>query len=76
MKKYLLLLAGLLVFLAFACQANAADKTWANTGTDYNTGANWTGGLPGTGDAALFSSAVTNQPVLSGAIQRGNFYFR
>ncbi len=75
MKKSTRILAGLLIFLAFAGSASAADKTWANTGTDYNTTGNWTGGLPGTGDAALFSSAVTNQPVLSGAIQNQQIRF-
>ena len=45
--------------------ARATDRTWNNAGTDFNTTGNWTGGVPGTGDAALFNSAVTNQPILS-----------
>ena len=54
---------------------HAADQTWSNTGTDYNMAANWTGGLPGTGDAALFSSAVTNQPILSAPITNQQIRF-
>ncbi|MES2657895.1 MAG: autotransporter-associated beta strand repeat-containing protein [Verrucomicrobiota bacterium] len=53
---------------------HAATATWNNTATDFNTGSNWTGGtgaggIPGTGDNATFSSAVTNQPDLSGSLQ-------
>jgi autotransporter-associated beta strand protein len=44
-------------------------------GTDYNMAANWTGGLPGTGDAAVFSSAVTFQPILSAPITNQQIRF-
>jgi autotransporter-associated beta strand protein len=40
-----------------------APISWANTGTDWNAGASWTGGVaPGSGDIATFSSAATMQP--------------
>jgi autotransporter-associated beta strand protein len=59
----------LLAVALTAGQAGAGQKTWANIGTDYNTGGNWTGGLPGTGDYASFpNQAVTNQPNLSAGI--------
>ena len=75
MKKSTCILAGLLIHLAFAGSASAAQKVWFNIGTDYNTAANWNGGLPGAGDNAYFSSNVTNQPVLSGAIQNQQILF-
>lgn len=63
------------LLLAFASSVHAADRTWANSGTDYNTAANWGGVLPGTGDAALFSSIVTNQPNLSAPITNQQIRF-
>src|SRR5690348_6634198 len=53
----------------------AGNKTWSNTGTDFNTGANWSGGVPGTGDVALFNTAESKQPNLSASltIQALNF---
>ncbi len=52
----------------------AATATWNNIATDFNTGANWTGGtgaggIPGTGDNATFNTDVTNQPDLSASLQ-------
>ena len=48
-------------------QANAADRTWGNTGTDFATGANWVGGTAPandtTSDRGLFTAATaTNNP--------------
>ena len=55
---------------------HAADITWGNTATDYNAGPSWTGGnAPGTSDAAVFSSAVTNQPALSANITNQQIRF-
>jgi CSLREA domain-containing protein len=43
-----------------------AARTWNNTGTDFNTTGNWTGGTPGTGDVGLFSTTGPGtQPNLS-----------
>lgn len=59
----------MVVALLAAGSVQAAQKTWANTGTDYNTAGNWAGGLPGTGDYASFPNVtVTNQPILSAGI--------
>lgn len=46
----------------------AAARTWNNTGTDFNTAASWTGGVPGSGDVGLFSAAPINQPNLSASL--------
>jgi fibronectin-binding autotransporter adhesin len=48
-------------------QANAADRTWGNTGTDFATGANWVGGTAPandtTSDRGLFTAATAaNNP--------------
>ncbi len=53
--------------LVLAPSAQAGATTWANTATDFNTGANWIGGnAPGAGDNATFTdSAPTFQPDLS-----------
>jgi fibronectin-binding autotransporter adhesin len=53
----------------------AVSRTWSNTGTDFNTGANWGGTVPGSSDVAVFSSAATKQPNLSASlsIQALNF---
>ncbi len=45
--------------------ALAAARTWNNTGTDFNTTGNWTGGTPGTNDVALFGTAQAMQPSVS-----------
>lgn len=46
----------------------AASTTWNNGGTDFNNGANWTNGLPGSGDNATFLGAASVQPELSADI--------
>ena len=44
----------------------AASIFWANTGTNFNAGASWTGGnVPGTADLATFVGAKTTDPALS-----------
>src|SRR6266851_549269 len=63
----------LLSLALFASQA--ANRTWNNTGTDFNAGASWGGTAPGSGDVAVFSTAETMQPNLSASltIQELNF---
>jgi len=46
-------------------KANGAARTWNNTGTDFNTAGDWTGGVPGSNDVGLFATAQTMQPNLS-----------
>src|SRR5438552_14248873 len=56
--------------------AQAGNKTWGNTGTDFNAGASWSGGTaPGSSDVAVFNSAKITQPNLSASltIQELNF---
>src|SRR5712692_8653803 len=50
-------------------------KTWGNTGTDYNTTGNWTGGTPGAGDVGQFAAAVVTQPNLSASLSNAGLYF-
>jgi len=47
---------------------HAANKTWNNTGTDFNASGSWTGGVPGTGDTAVFSTAEVSNPNLSASL--------
>lgn len=61
--------------LASPMLAGAADTTWQNSGTDFNTPANWSNGVPGSGDAAVFGNARSMNPDLSSSltIQELNF---
>jgi len=56
--------------LLTAVQANAANKTWGNVGSDFATGANWLGSTAPanniTADVGVFTNAtVTNNPVFT-----------
>lgn len=64
------------VAAAVACgnSAQAATKTWNNSGTDWNTSANWTGGSPGSSDIAQFNSTFSNQPSLSASTSVGGIW--
>lgn len=46
--------------------AQAVDKVWNDSSTDFNLAGSWTGGLPGTGDAAVFplDAGISFQPLL------------
>ena len=48
--------------------AAAANKTWSNTGTDFNTTGNWSGGTPGVADVAVFDVAMVTNPNLSASL--------
>src|SRR5438876_1057301 len=48
--------------------AHAANRTWNNSGTDFNTSTNWGGGVPGNGDVAVFNVAAITQPNLSASL--------
>lgn len=56
---------------------HAADRTWNDSATNFNSAGSWTGGLPGTSDAAVFpaDASILNQPNLtaSGTIQQVRF---
>ena len=67
MKKSHSPLKAALALILLAPLAHAANYTWLNSGTDWNTPANWTPNNtgPGSADTALFNTAATNQPNLS-----------
>lgn len=53
-----------------------AQRVWSNTGTDFNTGSNWVGGIaPSTGDVAAFAAAAVTQPNLSTSVSISGLYF-
>src|SRR5438552_4214555 len=65
-----------LVFFLPERSAHAANKTWKNTGTDFNAGNVWiTGGAISSSDVAVFDSAMVTQPNVSASltIQELNF---
>jgi hypothetical protein len=53
-------LAAILMFAAGAAGLHAANKTWNNAGTDFNTTTNWTNGTPTSADNALFGTVASN----------------
>jgi autotransporter-associated beta strand protein len=58
--------------------AQAAARTWGNTGTDYNASASWNAGAgpaPGTGDVGKFTAAEVTQPNLSASLSNSGLYF-
>lgn len=56
--------------------AEAADINWNNTGTDFNDGASWVGGLaPGSADIARFPDAPVTSPNLSASATVQAFRF-
>jgi fibronectin-binding autotransporter adhesin len=64
--------SGLLATLVSLHQsAFALTATWNGLGTDWNASANWNPGAPVAGDIALFNSAFSNQPTLSGPATTG-----
>src|SRR5205823_2094576 len=46
----------------------AANKTWSNTGTDFNSAGSWSGAAPGSSDVAVFSGVIGTHPNLSSSI--------
>jgi hypothetical protein len=69
---FIALTAMVAVFLV----VHAAARTWSNTGTDYNTGGNWSGAVaPGLGDVGQFASAAVAQPNLSASLSNAGLCF-
>lgn len=66
-------------FIESAGDQTDAERDWGNTGTDFNTNANWsagTGGVaPGVGDVAWFTGAKVTDPNLSASLSIAGFYF-
>jgi hypothetical protein len=47
----------------------AANRNWQNSGTDFNTGTNWSGNaVPGPSDMATFGTAKITNPNLSASV--------
>src|SRR5260370_21415961 len=68
-------LVRVLALLLLQQSAQAADRTWANIGTDFSTAANWAGFVQGSGDRAVFSVAGITQPNLSASLTIQELYF-
>ncbi len=69
-----LLLGGLLSFFAVTARAQV---TWANIGTDFSVGANWSGNaVPGSANVAQFAAtSVLSQPQVNSALSVGGLSF-
>jgi autotransporter-associated beta strand protein len=52
-----------------------AERTWNNTGTDFNAAGSWTGGSPAGNNVAGFNAAAITQPNLSANISTSGLYF-
>jgi len=61
--------------LVLGSLAHAADSTWSNTGTDFNTAGNWSAGVPGAGNQAIFNVAAVTNPNLSTSLSIGELTF-
>lgn len=62
--------------IVLALPAVAADLHWANTGTDFNSGASWTGGTaPGPADRAYFSTSMATQPQVTSSKALHSLFF-
>lgn len=61
----------LIVILTFLSvySAEAATKTWTGTtNSDWNTGSNWGGTAPVSGDVANIPGGLSNYPIINGAV--------
>src|SRR5688572_25016251 len=69
--------AALSLLLGLSCpQSTQAQRIWANTGTDFNAGASWSGGVAPTGsDFAQFTSGAGTNPNLSSNASFGRIHF-
>ena len=61
--------------LAGPAGALAANSTWQNVGTDFNTTSNWNAGVPGGGNIATFDVAAVTNPNLSTSLSIGQLNF-
>src|SRR2546426_9045649 len=71
-----LCLSVMLAYLFAVRHASATDSYWNNTtGGNFNTAANWIGGVPGAGDNANFTSNAAYQVTWTApaANSRANF---
>src|SRR5690349_5887399 len=54
----------------------AAQKTWNNTGTDWNTASDWTGGVPTGNNVGVFATSPETQPNVSVSDTTAGVYFQ
>ena len=77
MKRSLISSAAAIIgALLLTHSAHGAARIWANSGSDYNAGASWTGGVPpGAGDVGQFSAAPVTQPNVTASLSNAGVYF-
>jgi autotransporter-associated beta strand protein len=76
MRTPIAALAVVVVLSVVVLVVRAAAINWNNTGTDYNAGASWTGGVaPGAGDVGQFPAAAGTQPNLSASLSNAGLHF-
>ncbi|MDD4103311.1 MAG: hypothetical protein PHU80_11870, partial [Kiritimatiellae bacterium] len=57
--------AAVSVFCLFLSVACAADKVWQSAGDGiWSDDANWTGGVPGNSDTAIFNNAISSDVIV------------
>lgn len=61
--------------LLLSISAQAAQRTWLNTGTDFNAAASWTGGSPAGSNVAFFNAAEVTQPNVTASISTSGLFF-
>ncbi len=63
-SPHFILAIGLAALLARPFPAHATDRVWQpNSGSSWTTPANWSGGVPGVGDVAVFNSTTLNPTI-------------
>ncbi|WPJ95055.1 autotransporter-associated beta strand repeat-containing protein [Coraliomargarita algicola] len=64
------------IFVFTASNVNAAGRSWANSGSDFNTDSNWGGGsVPTDADWVSFNGTPVYQPNLSASVETQSLTF-
>jgi hypothetical protein len=75
MKKSLRVVVIFAISAAWPQVMHGVQRTWNNTGTNFNDAASWAGGVPGPGDVAVFNAGPAMQPNLSASVSIAGLYF-
>src|SRR5437588_5700190 len=67
--------ASLAILSLAVINVDGAQKTWNNTGTDWNTASDWTGGVPTGNNVAVFAASPGTQPNVSASDTTAGLYF-
>ncbi len=67
--------AAVAVFLLGTVVLQAANSTWLNIGADFNADGNWSAGVPGANDQAIFDSPMVVNPFLGASHSIGQLNF-